>query len=251
MEIEEYFRSLTDECNTLKNRVRHFVSDAHWPTDGEWKESVLRSMLRRSAPNCVTIGRGFVVNQDACSSQIDVLIYDNSMPILYRDGDLVFITPSACRGIVEVKSNTSVSEFRSAATKLSDNAKLIRDNSIDFHIFVGFFSYDVRSTNCEPILNALGEIAEGHESRIIDHVVLGASTLLKFWWDNPSDESVRTNCKRWHLYNLHRMAPGYFIHNLLLNVSKKQAVMRERAWFPQDSKEAYIVNTLNFVSNDV
>ena len=50
MDLVRYFQSLTDECETLKDRVRHFVDDAHLPTDGEWKESVLRSMIKRSAP---------------------------------------------------------------------------------------------------------------------------------------------------------------------------------------------------------
>ena len=123
MDLVQYFQSLTYECEVLKDRVRHLIDNAHWPTDGEWKESVLRSMIRRSAPESVTVGRGFVVHQEGCSSQIDVLIYDNSMPILYKDGDLVFITPSACRGIVEVKSNTTLPAFRKAAVKLADNAE--------------------------------------------------------------------------------------------------------------------------------
>lgn len=78
MNVENYFRSLSHECETLKNRVRYFVEDSHWPSDGEWKESVLRSMLKRSAPESVTVGRGFVVHEDGCSTQIDILIYDNS-----------------------------------------------------------------------------------------------------------------------------------------------------------------------------
>ena len=125
MDIEEYFRSLTSECETLKQRVRYLIAGAHWPTDGEWKESVLRSMIRRSASQNVTVGRGFVVGRDSCSTQLDILIYDNSMPILYRDGDLVFVTPAACRGIIEVKTNVTVHQFRSAARKLASNAQFI------------------------------------------------------------------------------------------------------------------------------
>ncbi|MDE3022818.1 MAG: hypothetical protein KGI54_13335 [Pseudomonadota bacterium] len=246
MNLEDYFQSLIDECETLKNRVRHLVNDAHWPTDGEWKESVLRSMLRRSAPESVTIGRGFVVHQDGCSTQIDVLIYDNSMPILYRDGDLVFVTPSACRGIVEVKSNTSHAEFRAAPKKLADNAELIRSRSSDFHIFVGFFSYDLRTANCQPFLQALNTVAEGQASRVIDHVALGSNALIKYWPSDPSTDRATLGYDQWHLYNLNRMALGYFIHNLLLSVSKKLNAQRETTWFPRNSKEAYIESQLAF-----
>lgn len=187
MNLTRYFQSLTSECETLKDRVRHLVNDAHWPTDGEWKESVLRSMLRRTSPESVTIGRGFVVTQDACSTQIDVLIYDNSMPVLYRDGDLVFVTPSACRGIIEVKSNTSAKAIRSAAIKLADNAEFVRQHGLDFHIFVGLFSYDFRGKNHGPVLDALAEAAAGRDARIIDHVSLGTSKLVKYWPSNPND----------------------------------------------------------------
>lgn len=245
MNLERYFQSLTDECETLKDRVRHLVNDAHWPTDGEWKESVLRSMLKRSAPESVTVGRGFVVHQDGCSTQIDVLIYDNSMPILYRDGDLVFVTPSACRGIIEVKSNTSLAEFRSAAVKLADNAEFIRSRSVDFHIFVGFFGYDVRTANCAPFLQALNEAANGQYGRVIDHVALGASKLIKYWSSDPNSARGQ-GYDQWHLYDLNRMAPGYFIHNLLLNVSKKLSAQADSTWFPRNSKEVHIVGQLGF-----
>jgi hypothetical protein len=246
MDLERYFQSLTDECATLKDRVRYLVNDAHWPTDGEWKESVLRSMLKRSAPGSVTVGRGFVVHQDGCSTQIDVLIYDNSMPILYRDGDLVFITPSACRGIVEVKSNTSLPEFRAAAVKLADNAEFIRSRSADFHIFVGFFAYDVRTPNCVPFLQALNAAAAGQYGRLIDHVALGSRKLIKYWPSDPDSVRARLGYDQWHLYDLNRMAPGYFIHNLLLNVSKKLITQRENTWFPRNSKEVNIEGHLGF-----
>jgi hypothetical protein len=240
MNIERYFQSLTDECATLKDRVRLLVDDAHWPTDGEWKESVLRSMLKRSGPKSVTIGRGFVVHQTGCTTQIDVLIYDNSMPILYRDGDLVFVTPSACRGIVEVKSSISLGEFREAAEKVADNAEFIRAHSSDFHIFVGLFSYDVRTANCGPFLDVLKNTANGNPARIVDHVALGPHKLIKYWPSDPTKDRQRLGYDQWHLYNLDRMAPGYFIHNLLLGVSKKLAAQRESSWFPTESKEAYL-----------
>lgn len=171
------------------------------------------------------------------------------MPILYRDGDLVFVTPSACRGIVEVKSNTSLPEFRAAAKKLADNAEFIRGLSSDFHIFVGFYSYDVRTTKCRPFLNALNNAADGEDARVIDHAVLGPCKLIKYWPSDPHQEQARLGYDQWHLYNLNRMAPGYFIHNLLLSVSKKLAAQRESTWFPRESKEAYIEERCAFKRN--
>jgi len=56
----------------------------------------------------------------------------------------------------------------------------------------------------------------------------------------------RMNYNRWHLYSLNRMAQGYFIHNLLLSVSKNLAAQRESTWFPRESKEAYLQATASF-----
>ncbi len=61
MNVESYFKSLSLEFTALKDRVRNFIDDAHWLTDGEWKETVLRTILSRSLPQDILIGRGFIV----------------------------------------------------------------------------------------------------------------------------------------------------------------------------------------------
>lgn len=126
MQTEEYFRSISTELDSLKNRVRHLIRDQNWQTDGEWKESVLRTIIQRSAPRNMTVGRGFIVDRDRSSTQIDILIYDNSYPVLYKDGDLVFISPSACRAVIEVKTSVTRPSFQRAVEKLGDVAELAR-----------------------------------------------------------------------------------------------------------------------------
>lgn len=246
MQTEEYFRSLSDECDTLKNRVRLLIDAAHWPTDGEWKESVLRSMVRRSAPQSVTVGRGFVVGQEQCSSQIDLLVYDNTLPVLYKDGDLVFITPSSCRAIVEVKTSVSLSEFRAAATKLGDDAEFIRTKSLGHPLFVGIFSYSIPTMRSDRMLAALQRAAGGNSIRLVDHACLGSSTFIKYWQKDPaaSGRAALRPYDVWHLYRLPRMAPGYFIHNLLVNVCRGVTAQREDTWFPRESKEVRLESTL-------
>lgn len=88
MDTKNHFKSLSLELTALKDRVRNFIDDAHWQTDGEWKESVLRTVLNRNLPYNVEAVRGFVITSHGCSKQIDVLLYDKSKPVLFRDGDL-------------------------------------------------------------------------------------------------------------------------------------------------------------------
>lgn len=245
MNIEAYFKSISSECSTLKNRVRMLIEDNHWPTDGEWKESVLRSMIRRSAPENLTVGRGFVVDHDRCSTQIDVLVYDNTLPVLYKEGDLVFVTPSSCRAIIEVKSRLTAAQFRSAAERLADDAEFIRPRGMGIPLFVGLFTYDIQAQGVTRFLQAVKESSNGNELRIIDHVALGESTFIKFWQRNPDGQNMKPY-DHWHLYNLEQMSFGYFIHNLLAEVSRDPYARREPAWFPAQSKEANLVQVLHF-----
>ena len=125
MPDSNYLPSLSQELNALKNRVRSFIASNHSLTDGEWKESVLRTFLRRHLPINAEVGRGFVINSEGASRQIDVLIYDSNFLMLFRDGDLVFVTPDAVLGIVEVKTSLDNSGLKKAIETLSSNSELV------------------------------------------------------------------------------------------------------------------------------
>ncbi len=81
MDLNIYFESLGREIDSLKLRVRDLIANRHWQTDGEWKESVLRQVLRRHLPAAAIIGRGFVISGDDVTTQLDVLIHDGVNPI--------------------------------------------------------------------------------------------------------------------------------------------------------------------------
>lgn len=119
MRIDDYFRSLTAEVEALRDRVRQLIENRHWQTDGEWKESVIRQVLRRHLPASAQVGRGFVVTGRRTSHQIDVLVFDSAKPVLFRDADLAFVTPDAVLGAIEVKSRTTAGTVATAAEKLA------------------------------------------------------------------------------------------------------------------------------------
>lgn len=239
MDIEAYFRSISSECETLKNRVRMFINDEHWPTDGEWKESVLRSIIRRSTPDSVTIGRGFVIAPGWQSTQIDVLVYDNTHPVFYRDGDLVFVSPESCRAIIEVKSAIrSSAQLRDAANKLADMAAYIRE-ATQQEIFVGLFAYESHITINQAVLDLLRGVAAGDGQRVLNHMALGSSGFIKYWRVRPENGAAMYN--QWHLYQLPNMAAGYFIHNLIGTVCRDSVAQREDGWFPRNGKEVNLV----------
>ncbi len=235
MDISKYFKSIFTECEALENRVRHFIDDNHWLTDGEWKESVLRTMISRSCPQNISVGRGFILTEDGCSTQIDVLLYDNTQPVLYRDADLVFIPPSACRAIIEVKSTYSANVYREASESISSVAQLVRRSEPDQNIFVGIFFYEMVENDPRIALSALKELTDESPLKTIDHVCLGKNKFVKFWDINQIDDSL--NYDTWHLYTLREKAAGYFIHNLMSVISGHNLVRNENIWFPVEGKE--------------
>ena len=227
-------QSLTQELMSTKNRVRDFIEDAHWLTDGEWKESVLRNVLRRNLPKSVEVGRGFVICGTQSSKQIDILIFRSDCPVLFRDGDLVFLTPDAVIGIIEVKSSLNCTQATLAIEVLAQQVRLIRCNG-RHSLFSALFAYDTTVSN-RSLLEASRHAANSDSNVALSFASLGESSFSKFWTEDPENPGVPV--RRWHTYQMDRMAPGYFIHNVIERISPHSVQQNPLSWFPKDSKEA-------------
>lgn len=233
MDVESYYKSLTAELESLKNRVRNFISGSHWLTDGEWKESVLRSLLLKKLPETVRVGRGFILTPNGVTTQCDILIYKASSPIMFREGDLVFLTPDAVIGIIEVKSRITLHILNSILDKFACiGRKLGRQRE---HCFFGIFSYENSIAQSTRALEALRRKCD-HETKIVDLINLGCSTFIKWWKYNPQDGSE--HYEKWHSYDLENMSPGYFISNVVDYVSGESVQSNNWLWFPEVGKES-------------
>ncbi|USD42720.1 hypothetical protein J4N42_19010 [Vibrio sp. SCSIO 43135] len=242
MNTEQYFKSISMELKALENRIRYLIHETHWLTDGEWKESILRQVIQRSCPQNISVGRGFVLTDAGNSRQIDILLYDNTQPVIYSDGDLVFIQPSSCRGIIEVKSTYSSEVYRDACKSISETAKIVRDSQPGIDIFVGVFIYEMQGTEPRVVLDVLKELTDQHHHKTIDHICLGQNKFVKFWEQCPRTRTDDYN--HWHQYRLCDMSFGYFIHNLLSVISGHRLVRNEMIWFPVQGKENNIENSV-------
>ena len=98
-DVVSYFKSLSKELEAQKDRVRNFIGNHHWLSDGEWKEGVLRSVIASRLPDSVKIGRGFVLTEEEISTQCDVILYKSDYPVLFRDGGFVILPTEAVLGI--------------------------------------------------------------------------------------------------------------------------------------------------------
>jgi len=233
MDVRDYFESLSQELDSLKHRVRHLIADAHWQTDGEWKESVLRQVLRRHLPTTAVVGRGFVVTGQSETHQIDILVHDGSKPVLFRDGDLAFVTPDAVLGIIEVKARVTASIFRGAAEKLANDINLVRLHP-NIRAFAGIFAFERDGGSPQGFLDAAAEVAQTYNHRI-DFAAVGPSTFLKYWNEDP--ETGRHVYQWWHSYEVVSLAAGYFVHNVIDAVSPESVFRNNEVWFPTAGKE--------------
>lgn len=252
MNIKEYFESLTNELHSLKNRIRNFIDNNHQLTDGEWKESVLRSIIRRHLPANIEVGRGFIVKGEKPSRQTDILFYDNTKPALFRDGDFLFITPDATKGIIEVKTKIdSVSNLKQILNKMADKSQFIlesdhiRLNQYRKPFFCGVFAYEAKldSRHYQEILEIVKAVSKNNPCRIINHICLGENLFIKFWKDSP--ESFECDYNKWHCYYLYGISPGYFINNIVYTFSKSVGINQE-VWFPKGGKEGYKLGEIKF-----
>lgn len=241
MDTVAYFDSLTEELHALKNRIRNFIGNAHWLSDGEWKESILRSILRRYLPTNIGVGNGFIITNEGPSTQIDILIYDSTKPILFKDGDFILVTPDATLGVIEVKTRLSSDKFREALQKIDVIAKLHRRQPHRSLPFYGLFVYDDAPFNNDFCLETLKSIFSGFAVSPIDILTLGDSRFVRFWYCDPQDNSTPVN--KWHLYEIKNKAPAYFLHNVIAYTCNVYMGENE-LWFPKQSKEVFLAGTI-------
>jgi hypothetical protein len=237
----DHFRSITLEFQALKNRVRHFIRNRHWLTDGEWKESVLRAVLRRHLPQNIGVGKGFVITKDGPSSQIDILLFDRTKPLLYQDGDLVIVTPDLCLGIIEVKTCLTGIKLRKAINKLA-KCRYYVSRTAQCSPFVGLFSFDHDGEDFQALLDNIKTAATGSHRRVLNCVSLGTSLFARYWFDVPERPDFQADIVR--AYRLQDLAPAYFVHNVIEALCNRSVRENNHIWYPAQGKEAYTLGQI-------
>lgn len=232
-----YHRSLTEELYSIKDRIRNLVR--HWATDGESKEVALRNLLRRHLPESVIVGRGFIVASDTSSTQIDVLVIDANKPTLFKDGDLLIVTPDAVLGVIEVKTQLRTErEFQDAIAKLTTVEEMCRDITGKDSVWTGLFVFHGETNQQETILSAIAAAYKGVK-RVINCISCGRTVFIRHWERGAAIGSLERG-PVWHSYELPEVAPSYFVGNLIDWISTVDNATASFAWFPMlGGKEAY------------
>ena len=248
-------KSITQELEIIKNRVRDLIGGANWPEEGRYKEAILIEAINTQLPEQVSTGTGFIVRKDEhsvdfeISKQHDIILYDNRMPVLLRYGDFIVTTPRCVMGVVEVKSNLSPSKFREVFKKLEESLESILDNYNDK--FIGIFSYDFLNNNTNTQYNI--EIQQNitntlKKSRgIINHISLGEQYFIRFWEKHQGlelDPVVISDTDFYNIYQITNLSYSYFISNILHRICEN---LEDRYWhsFPiRGTKELNRIKTI-------
>lgn len=224
-----FHESLADELNALKDRIRNLVTN--WGEDGAHKEAVLRAVLRRHLPESVTVGTGFIVGDGVASTQVDVLIVDKSKPTLFRDGDMMIVTPDAVRAVVEVKTNFANVSLSEALNKVAKIARMCQQVGERNRVWTGVFEYGGGMTDHTAVLKALRD-AHQAEHAFVDGLALGGDHFFLHWHSDVMTGGPAQATDFWRSYEITRLAPAYFLGNLAFTCSGRRDEPASYAWFP-------------------
>jgi hypothetical protein len=218
-----YHATLTAELDAVRNRVRLLVK--HWPTDGHFKESILRQILRRHLPENMLIGTGFVVNSFGPSGEVDILIVDKSMPTLFKESELLIVTPESVRAVLEVKTRLrGYLEIRDAIQQLAER-KAVVERHVRCKAWAGLFVYD-GSARHEDVLNALNEVYWSTKAAV-DMVAIGKHLVVKFF----STSSNKAPARSWHSFIVPGLAATNFVASLIEALVGPNKDFGTFAWF--------------------
>lgn len=249
MNAMEFQKSITEELNVIKNRVRNLIGHHHWGEEGRFKEAVLKNIIRKFLPANLAVGTGFIVNvndHNHISKQIDIIVYDNSYPVLFSEGDFIITTTKNVKGIVEVKSNigSGNNTLQSVVQQYDDSIEPIRRNFGTKKIFLGIFSFGYDGTvDSQSIDMSLRE-----SSKMINHISLGKDHFIRKWKSQDANrlEPPVDNCNRdfYNIYEINDLSFSYFIANL---IDMACGGLNDRYWFSfpiRGTKELHRIRTI-------
>ncbi len=241
MSLIDYHRTTSNELLALTNKVRNLI--LHWGEDGRYKEAVLKNVIGRFLPEKFTIGTGFVIKQTAnrgehlSSPQLDLIIYDDASPVLFKEGDFVILTPDAVRGIIEVKANLQNQGLTNVLRKANENGKFIFSGKDDKKqkFFNGVFSYEGYTNNF--IMDTFEQNYKDSNTGFIDdpdyknfkvnHVSLNKDWFIKTWNADANPHSI---------YKIQDLSFSFFISNLTDTLSNKSVEKNNFIWYATDKE---------------
>ena len=208
----EYQKSISEELISIKDRLRYFIDDHHWPEDGRYKEIIVTDILRKQLPKSVSVGTGFVVGSSGISTQVDIIIYRNDFPTMFQQSDFVILAAEAVLGVIEVKSRiANTTQLVQAINKLTAVSEILGKSA-----FSGIFSFDGFDGMLNRGINTQLNSTLIRSSGKVNHLCVGKDYFIKYW---PTLSLSQANAAaHYSFYKIDNLSFGYFISNLVEEV---------------------------------
>lgn len=249
----EYQKSVAAEFRALENRVRNLIDNNHWGEEGRFKEVILVNYLKRVLPKHLSVGTGFVRNKERITNQIDIIIYENTFPLLFSEGDFIISTAENVVAIIEVKSNILSSKLCEIIHKANENAEIIKGDT-DKSLFNGIFTYNAKASSDKYIENLMdfdfshlvnrktfNEPVSSDLYSCVNHIALGSELFVRLWPLGQSEENNERYLEGFAepYYSFYEMQDGlaysYFFANLQEHLIRL-ATGRFRISLPEEMK---------------
>lgn len=205
-------KSISNELIAIKDRVRNIIDNHHWGEEGRYKEVILMDILKKRLPNTVSVGTGFIINQHEISTQVDIIIYRNDMPIILQQGDFVIVPSECVLGIIEVKSSLNSTQVKDAIIKSAYINRLFRDRTI----FNGIFAFDNQIHWDRNLIPPIVKDALINCNGSVNYICLGQNYFAKSW--ESYQPSQTHEMPHYSFYKIENLSFGYFISNLIEDV---------------------------------
>lgn len=237
IDIKKFHESTTKELEAIKDRVRNLIGAANWTDEGKYKEIVLSNVIKRFLPKKFSIGTGHIVAKEGesikISKQIDLIIYDNSFPVLFTQGNFIITTSSGVQGIIEVKTNIENSNFQSVVDTANENGRFIYFNKKIVHqpLFNGIFSYEgygegIPESIKETIKNSALKYNKEADLYLVNNICLNKNYFIRY---------TKRLSRSYTMYKLPQISFSYFIENLIYYLMREKDIEIEKEqtiWFP-------------------
>lgn len=234
-----YQKSIASELLSEKDRVRNIIGSAHYGEDGRYKEIILREIIAKKLPSYASVGTGFVAG-DGLSSQIDIIIYKDGIPLIFKEADFVIAAKEAVLAIIEVKTKWNDSDFEEIFEKAHNNGIIVGPR-----IFNGLFFYDIDHQFRRVPASISRACNRWHG--YVNNVSFGPDFFMKYWDDGfPNGDEGQ----KYRFYKIEHLSFGYFISNLiedvhiLYNDTSLPSSLHNYMYPLEETKEAYAMDTI-------
>lgn len=219
------------ELLLTKEKVFSLIGEVHWWEVGRHREAVLKNVIENFLPQDISVWTWFIRGGDVISKQIDILIYDNSYPLFFKEWDFVIVSEDAVRWIVEVKSTINKGKLKWIIQNFCSGISAFPQISSSNKVFKWIFWYTTEDidSNTRPIKVSLKE-----NFGIINHLSLWDKIFIKY--RNPGDERFtlppNVTEHQYNVYTLQDLWFSYFISNLVSMVTNKVSNNSDWFYFP-------------------